>query len=282
MAPAASALNVLAAVPGVLGRLVLGAPRQVVRLFGATGAMWQLLVEAVYASTIGALRGPSMLRKQLFPMMTNVGVRSFPIVALVSLLTGAVLLLQTGDVMRQYGQLSQAPGLVALSMTRELGPLMTAIVVTARVGASNTAVLGSMNINEEIMALRSMAIDPIGFLVAPRMLSMLVMAPCLVTFSYVVGMLGGASVGLIKYGIDPNLYARVSYDYLKMGDLVGGLIKAVVFGMLVSIISCFYGLRAEGGPTGLGRNIMVSVVTCTVIIAFADAILTAFVSSYVL
>lgn len=272
----------LVLIPGGLGRVVLSAPRQSMRLLGATGAMWQLFVQTVYAATIGPFRGPSMLRRQLFPMMTNVGVRSFPIVALVSLLTGAVLLLQTGDVMRQYGQLGQSPGLVALSMTRELGPLMTAIVVTARVGASNTAVLGSMNINEEIMALRSMAIDPIGFLVAPRLLSMLVMAPCLVVFSYVVGMLGGGLVGLVKYGIDPAQYMRVSLDYLKMGDLTGGIIKAVVFGAIVSVISCFYGLRAEGGPTGLGRNIMVSVVTCTVVVAFADAILTAFVSSYVL
>lgn len=267
---------------GEIGRISLGVVPWAERCFGVTGGMWHLFVQAVYFSTIGPLRGESRLRAQLFPLMTNVGVRSLPIVSLVALLMGSILILQTGDVLQQYGQIDQAPGMVALSMTRELGPLMTAIVLIARVGASFTAVLGSMNINDEITALETMAINPIGYLVAPRILAMIVMAPCLVLFAYIVGMAGGWISAWALYDISTAFYIRQSFGFLSMADVLSGILKAVVFSLLISLISCYFGLTSKGGPTGLGRNIMVSVVTCLVVVVLADALLTALLINYFL
>ncbi len=282
MTTAAGAQGGWVGVAGSLGRVTLSLPRLAANMTGLIGALWLLFTQAVYFSTIAPLRGRSRLRKQLFPMMNNVGTRSLPIVALIAVLIGAILVLQTGDVMQDFGQIQEMPGLVALSMTRALGPLMTAIVLIARVCASYTAVLGSMNINDEITALRTMSIDPIGYLVAPRFISMIVMLPCLVVFAYVVGMSGGCLVSWGRYGIPIHAYVEKTFDYLAMADVLGGLLKSMVFAALISVISCHYGLTTSGGPVGLGRNIMVSVVTCLVIVVFADAVLTALLINYIL
>ena len=267
---------------GALGRPVVRAPALLVRLFGMTGALTNLAGASLYCATIGPFTGRGRIRKQLFPMMTNVGVRSLPIVSLVAVLTGAILVLQTGHTIEKFGQIQEVPGLVALSMTRALGPLMTAIVLISRVGASFTAVLGSMTINDEVVALRTMSIDPVSYLVAPRIVSIVVMTPALVVFSYLLGMVGGGVVASSVYDIGPHLYVQKTYAYLGLGDLLGGLLKAVVFGFLIGVVSCHFGLNTSGGPTGLGRNIMVSVVTSLVIIVFADAALTGLLVNYVL
>ncbi len=246
------------------------------------GNIWRMLLSSLYFATIGPLLGKSKLRRQLAPTLRNVGVRSFPIVALVNLLTGAIMVLQLGDVMERYGQIQEMPGAVALSMTRELGPLMTAVVMTARVGASFTAVLASMKINDEIMALETMAINPIGYLVSPRVLSMLVMVPCLTVLSYLIGMFGGAVIAYISYDISFSFYTTKTAEYLTMADLGAGLLKASAFSILISIVCCYFGFIAEGGPTGLGRYTMVAVVTSIVVVVVADAVLTGFTVNYML
>lgn len=244
--------------------------------------MWSLFIRTIYFSTIGPLTGKNKLAKRLFPMMSNVGVRSLPIVSLISALIGAILVLQTGDTLEQYGQISALPGMVALSMTLELGPLMTAIVLAARVGASFTAVLASMKINDEILALETMAIDPIGYLVAPRFVSMLVMVPCLTLFSYLIGMVGGAITAYGIYDLDTTTYIDQTVYLLTMRHIWGGLIKAFVFGVIISIVCCYHGLITEGGSMGLGRSTMVAVVSTLVLIMIADAILAAFLVNYIL
>ena len=267
---------------GEIGRRSLALPAQSVSMLGVIGQWWRLFTSSAYYCTVGPATGKSRLRQQLFPVMTSVGVRSAPIVCLVAILIGAILVLQTGKTVEQYGQTAEIPGFVALSMTRALGPLMTAIVLISRVGASYTAVIGSMNINEEITALRTMSINPIGYLVAPRILSMLIMTPALVMFAFLLGMVGGAAVAATVYQIGWEQYLQKTIEYLTMADLLSGLLKAAVFGLLIGIISCHYGMNATGGPTGLGRNIMVSVVTSLVVVVFADAILTAFTVNHVL
>jgi phospholipid/cholesterol/gamma-HCH transport system permease protein len=237
----------------------------IARLFAAT----------VWFATVGVLRGRARFGGQILPMMRNVGVRSLAVVVLITFLTGAILVLQTGDVLKKYGQLQQVPGMVALSIVRALGPLMTAIILTARVGASFTAVLGSMRINEEIMALEAMAIHPTAYLVAPRLLSMLVMVPCLSVFSYLVGMAGGWLVSWLVFDIDTESYVQTSILYLDMTGIVFGLVKSVVFAVLITMICCYYGLIAEGGPMGLGRNIMAAVVITIVMLVLAEAVLAA-------
>jgi len=266
------------AIAGSIGRLATSPLR---RLLEHTSGIVYLFVRTLEQSFVAPLAGRNRIAPQLFPTMSNVGARSLPIVFLVSFLIGAILVLQTGDVLKRYGQIQEVPGLVALSMTRELGPLMTAIVLTARVGASFTAVIASMKINDEILALESMAIDPIGYLVAPRFLGMIVMVPCLTVLAFVVGMAGGYLVAGAVYGIPGSVYVAKSIAYLTMSDVYTGLAKSLVFGVLVTLVCCYYGLISEGGPMGVGRNIMVAVVSSLVIVVVADMLLTALFVNYV-
>jgi phospholipid/cholesterol/gamma-HCH transport system permease protein len=234
----------------------------------------------LYFCTVGVFRGQTRMRKQLFGLMSNVGVKSVPIVALVSFLIGAILVVQTGQVMKTYGAIDKVPGLVALSITRSLGPLMTAIVLTARVGGSFTAVLASMRINDEIMALETMAIHPVGYLVAPRFIAMIVMVPCLTVFSYLVGMVGGWLVASGMYDISTTKYIAGTMEYLRLFELTRGLVKSVIFATLITQISCYFGFITEGGPMGLGRSTMVSVVTTLVLIILAEALADVFIVAH--
>ncbi len=248
-----------------------------------TGGVSRLLVQGLFYAVVAPFSGPRrLLRHQLMPLMSNVGARSFPIVSLVSFLMGAILVLQTGEPLRRFGQIQEVPGGVALALAREISPLMTAILMTARVGASFTAVLGSMKINEEIMALETMGIRVLTYLVAPRFTSMVVMVPCLTVLSYLLGMTGGAVVARAAYGIPYELYIDKTILYLSMTDLTTGLVKSGLFGLLITAICCYYGLATEGGSVGLGRNIMIAVVTSLVAIIMVDALATGWINNYIL
>ena len=268
-----------------LGWLGRGAARPKNGLFGAVrhiSGVWYLFRLTVYYSFVAPFVGRNPLRKQLFPMLSNVGVRSFPIVFMVSYLIGAILVIQTGPPLREFGQTALIPQMVALSMCREFGPVMTAIMLTARVGASYTAVLASMKINDEVMALETMAIHPVGYLVAPRFLAMLIMTPCLVVFSYLIGMCGGSMVAYALYDIGVQSYFQGTIDSIGMADVWAGLIKAVVFSVIISMVCCYYGFITEGGPIALGRNVTFAVVNSLVVVILSDAVLGAFFIGYLL
>lgn len=257
-----------------LGAFGLGVVARLMALFEAVGGVTLLFASTVRFLTQGVWQGRTKIRRQLFPLMANVGVRSFPIIALISFLMGAILVLNTGDILAAYGQKNQLPVMVTLSMAREMGPLMTAILLTARVGASYTAVLASMKINEEVMALETMGIHPHAYLVAPRLMSMAVMTPLLTVWANVIGALGGCVVAVGLFGLTPRFYFNSSLETLAATELFCGLIKAFFFSLIISMVCCHYGLRTEGGPMGLGRNTMIAVVTSIVAVIVADTLLT--------
>ncbi len=268
---------------GAIGRRLQNLTTTLAISVRRTGGVSQLLAQGLWYALTSPFNTPRRVRRrQLFPLLRSVGVRSFPIVSLVSFLMGAILVLQTGEPLRQLGQIQEVPGAVALALSREISPLMTAILMTARVGASFTAVLGSMKINEEILALETMGIRVVSYLVAPRFICMLVMVPCLTVFSYVMGMTGGAAVAKAVYGLPYELYVSKTILYLTMTDLTSGLVKAAIFGLLITAICCYFGLETEGGSVGLGRYIMVAVVTTIVAVIIADAIATGWINNYVL
>src|ERR1041385_5615856 len=200
--------------------------RTLTHFFSHAGGMWILFRRTLYWVFIGPFRERTEYRRHVFPLMEAIGNKSFGIVALVAFLIGVILVIQTGYILEKYGQVRQVAGLVAVTMTRELGPLMTAIVLVARVGAAFTAGLGTMQISEEVMALRTMSIDPVGYLVAPRMIAILVMLPCLTIFANVVGMAGGCAMGL-TFGLDPWAYIDDSISFLQLQDLFSGVAKSV-------------------------------------------------------
>jgi phospholipid/cholesterol/gamma-HCH transport system permease protein len=246
--------------------------------FENTGGMYLLLRQTLYWTFLAPFREKTEHRRHAFPLMEAIGNKSFGIVALVAFLIGVILVIQTGYILERYGQVRQVSGLVAVTMTRELGPLMTAIVLVARVGAAFTAGIGTMQISDEVLALRTMSINPVGYLVAPRMIAILIMLPCLTIFANIVGMAGGCAMGL-TFGIDPWAYIADSTNFLQMQDLISGVAKSVLFAVVICIVSCYMAFKVEGGPEGLARNTMVSVVTQLVLLIVVDGFVAAFLNA---
>jgi len=262
----------------MLGKPLSGVTQTLRVFLENAGGMIELLFDSLYWTFVAPFRRKTEHRRLTFPMMEAIGNKSFGIVALVAFLIGVILVIQTGYILERYGQVRQVSGLVAVTMTRELGPLMTAIVLVARVGASFTAGLGTMQISDEVLALRTMSINPVGYLVAPRFIAILVMLPCLTIFANVVGIGGGCAMGL-SFGLDPYVYIDDSVKFLQLQDLVSGVAKSVLFAVVICIVSCHMAFRVEGGPEGLARNTMVSVVTQLVLLIVVDGIVAAFIQA---
>ena len=213
---------------------------------------------------------------ELTRQMNRVGVQSFAIVSLITFLIGVILCLQSAYVVEPFGQIEAVPGAVAVSLTREIGPLLVAVVVTGRVGAAFTAELGAQKVSDEIMALECMAINPIGFLIAPRFLAMMIMLPVLTIYGNAMGMAGGFMMGVTRYGLDSGLYIENTFEFLKNRDILSGILKSMVFAFFISMIGCYKGFTVKGGSTGVGKATMESVVTSLVLIIVSDAVFTAF------
>ncbi len=243
------------------------------------GGMVELLLDTLYWTFVAPFREKTEHRRLTFPLMEAIGNKSFGIVALVAFLIGVILVIQTGYILERYGQVRQVSGLVAVTMTRELGPLMTAIVLVARVGASFTAGLGTMQISDEVLALRTMSINPVGYLVAPRFIAILIMLPCLTIFANVVGIGGGCAMGL-TFGLDPYVYIDDSISFLQLQDLYSGVAKSALFAVVICIVSCHMAFKVEGGPEGLARNTMLSVVTQLVLLISVDGFVAACIQAF--
>ena len=202
------------------------------------------------------------------------GVMSFPVVALVGIFAGAVLALQAGITLRPYGIEAQIGAIVAASMCREMGPIMTALILAGRVGSAMAAEIGTMRVSEEIDALEAMSIDPVRFLVMPRGVAMTIMAPVLTVFANLIGIMGGAVVGYYQIGVSYQKYFHVAYDSLVLVDINSGLIKAMVFGALIAVVGCGRGFRAQASAEGVGKATKDSVVISFILILVFNYLIT--------
>lgn len=229
----------------------------------------------LFVRTIAWIPVPPIKRRQIAAQMKKVGVDSFPIVFLTSLFTGIVLALQSAYQMQKLQAEMYIAALVALSMIRELGPVLTALVVAGRVGASITAELGTMRVTEQIDALETMATSPIKYLVVPRFLALLVMLPLLTVYADFVGMIGGYIIGVGWLEVSSSMYMKVTWESLVYKDVFTGLAKAVVFAMIICVIACHEGMNTEGGAEGVGKSTTLSVVTSFILIIAADCLITA-------
>jgi len=231
--------------------------------------------EFLYWSFVAPLAHQRGLRRHaLVEQMIFMGNESVPIILLVAASVGAVLALQAAYQLRQFGAVLYTGSLVSVSMARELAPIITAIVIAGRVGASVTAELGTMKVQEEVDALNTMGIPPIPFLVVPRIVAIAIVLPCLTVMSDVIGIFGGFLVGTSGLGIHPSLYLDKSFNALIPKDIVTGLVKSLVFAVLVGIISTYKGLSVEGGAEGVGRATTQSVVLSIISIILFDCLLT--------
>ena len=208
--------------------------------------------------------------------MNRIGVTSLPLVFLTALFTGMVLSLQSAYQLRLFAAEQFTSDLVALSITRELGPVLTAMVVAGRVGASIAAEIGTMKVTEQIDALRALATDPVRYLVVPRLVAGFFMLFFLTIYADCIGMLGGYFVSVFKLGISSHQYIKRSIDILMIKDIMTGLVKAFIFGVVISIVGCYFGFQTEGGAEGVGRSTTMAVVAALILIIALDCFFTAF------
>ena len=206
--------------------------------------------------------------------MVRVGVRSIPIILLVQVFIGIILTLQMAPTLESYGQLESVANIVGIAMFRELGPLLSAIVLSGFAGASIAAELGTMVEGEEIKALRAHGLNPIRFLVVPRLLATIVMLTGLAVVADVVGVIGGLGTSWLVLGIGPEVYLENTRQALAYKDFLTGLIKAGVFGMLIAMIACHEGLSVHGGAEGVGRATTGTVVKSIVALIATDCVFT--------
>jgi len=200
------------------------------------------------------------------------GVDSVPLVALVSFFLGLTMALLTGYQLQRFGTERLIPGLVSIAFTRELGPLITGIMLAARIGAAFTAELGTMQVSEEVEAIEAMGIGPLRFLVAPRMLALFFLMPCLSTISNISAILATSLISKAYFSIAFPYFLDLVRDALLIRDLVTGVMKSFLFGLLIAAIACYRGLTVKGGAAGVGTATTSSVVTAITVVIGVDTL----------
>jgi phospholipid/cholesterol/gamma-HCH transport system permease protein len=250
-----------------IGSVVLGTARSISEVLA-------LLFDTVFWLIVGPVKNKFVKREGIFYQMVFAGNGSLLIAIFVSFFTGIVIAMQSAYQLSRFGANIYVAPMVAVSLARELGPVLTALVVTGRVGAAIAAELGTMKVSEQIEALETMALNPIRFLVIPRFLALLIMLPCLTIIADISGIFGGFLVGIFSLKLDPYRYITFSFKYMAWKDVYTGLIKSVAFAMIISMIGCYTGLKTKGGAEGVGKATTLSVVTSFILIILFDCILT--------
>ncbi|MBM3834460.1 MAG: ABC transporter permease [Verrucomicrobia bacterium] len=228
--------------------------------------------------TLMALPQTLQHRRKVIDQLFEIGAASLLMACILSLFIGGVIALQSGPVLAERGLSSYIGGLVGLSMCKELAPVMMAVLIAGRIGSAMAAEIGSMRVYQEIDALRTMNIDPIRYLVLPRLVAISVSLPVLVVFSILVGWFGGAIVSMTNQQIAVPLQSYFSNlsEMVELDDVANGLIKSFVFAVVIGIVSCHQGLQTIGGPRGIGRSVTKAVVNSIVLILILDYFVTRF------
>jgi phospholipid/cholesterol/gamma-HCH transport system permease protein len=239
------------------------------------GSLALLGVRAAYFTLVAPFQGKPLRVERVTSQAMDVGVSALPILSLITFFIGLILALQAAYELRRFGAMSAVATAVAVSMSRELGPLITAIVVIGRSGSAFAAEIGTMKVTEEIDALETMAISPIRFLIAPKFLAMVVMQPCLTIWANTMGVLGGSLFGVAQADFTFVRYVHASIDSLLLRDITTGLVKSVMFGITITAVGCFEGLSTGSGAEQVGRSTTRSVVMSIFLVVLVDLFFTA-------
>jgi len=239
------------------------------------GALTSLGGRAAYFTFIAPFKGKQLRLQRAVSQAMQTGVRALPILSLITFFIGLILALQSAYELRKFGAMNFVASAVAISMTRELGPLITAIVVIGRSGSAFAAEIGTMKVTEEIDALETMAIDPIHFLVTPKFIAMIVMLPCLTIWANFMGVLGGSLFGVTKADFTFGNYIHSSLDALFLRDIMTGLVKSVMFGVTITAVGCHEGLSTGAGAEQVGRSTTRAVVVSIFLVILVDLVFTA-------
>src|SRR5256714_973268 len=237
----------------------------------ATRAVLELQETTLLAARAarGLFKRPSYIPETI-TQMDAIGVGSLTIIILTGFFTGGVLTIQTFPTLRFYGAQEQTGYLVALSLVRELGPVLTALMVAGRVGSAIAAELGSMTVSQQIDAMRALGTDPARKLVAPRLIALVVTLPLLTVVADVIGIVGGGAVSTGLYGMPMDSFFASVRHGITTDDIIGGMIKPVVFALIIGSVACNKGLSTEGGTVGVGRSTTSAVVTSSILVIVAD------------
>ena len=252
--------------PGILQNL----SEKIAGVLFATGSIFLLGVRGI----LGVLK-PAFLFRNFLEQLLRIGADSTAVVIVTAFFTGMVLALQAWIGFRKFNAESLVGSVVTLSMTRELCPVITSLMVTGRSGSAMAAELGSMRVTEQIDALESLAVNPVDYLVTPRFYASLVALPLLTALADFVGIGGGYFVAVYLLGLSPHIYFQEIRHYVELHDFVSGIVKAVFFGGILSIWACRTGFIASGGAAGVGRAVTRAVVSASMSILIVDYFLTA-------
>lgn len=253
----------MAAFLAYVGRNTLGVLQYI-------GGMAELSRETLYWTLIAPVRGKGLRFRASIHQMVLTGVNAIPIVSLISLFVGLIIAFQTAYELRKYGGTVYVVNLVAVSMTRQLGPLMTAVIVAGRSASSFAAELGTMVVGEEVDALETMGLNRVKFLVVPKALALILMMPCLTLVADTMGVVGGSVFTTFELSMPLTYYWVRALDALLLKDILSGLIKSVVFGLIITAVGCYEGFSVRGGAEGVGLATTSSVVTSITMIITAD------------
>jgi phospholipid/cholesterol/gamma-HCH transport system permease protein len=229
----------------------------------------QEITNLIATAFIGLFSRPRYLGETV-KQMDMIGVGSLPIVLLTGFFTGGVLILQTFPTLQYYGGQSEAGRAISTSLIRELGPVLSALMVSGRIGSAISAELGSMVVSQQIDAMRALGTDPTRKLVAPRTIALIFMLPLLTVAADIFGIIGGGIVAGYLFGQDYNVFITSVRNGITIEDIIGGVIKPLVFGLIIGIISCYKGLSTTGGTVGVGRSTTSAVVVASVVVIIAD------------
>lgn len=227
-----------------------------------------------FARTLAAMLRPPFYPREFAHALLTIGYFSLPVVGLTAIFTGAALALQIYAGGSRFEAEAVVPSIVAIGMTRELGPVLGGLMVAARVASSIAAEIGTMKVTEQIDALVTLSTDPIRYLTVPRVLAATLSVPVLVAVGDSIGIFGGYLVGTGRLGFNPATYVQNTVDFLEFWDIASGLVKGAVFGFLVALIGCFYGMNSGRGAQGVGRATKSAVVAASVAILAANYLLT--------
>ena len=217
---------------------------------------------------------PPHYESDILLQMDIIGVGSLPIVILIGFFTGVVITMQMSRALAQYGAVDQVGPIVAITLVRELGPVLTAVLVAGRNASGIASELGSMKVTEQIDAMRALGTDPIQKLVTPRMIATAVMLPLLTIVADFVGLIGGYVIARLSIGLSTSQYWTSAYRALEYNDITQGLLKPFVFAFIIALVGCFYGLRTTGGTQGVGHATTQAVVVASVWIFVVTSLLT--------
>ncbi len=258
---------------GKLGRAAIGFLKEVSNFYF-------LMSDILYWTIVAPFRGKKIRMKSAAYQIIRVGIRAIPIICLVLFLVGMILAVAMSPLLVRFGVPSLIANIIAVSITREIGALLTALVMSGFAGASIAAEIGTMNVSEELMALETSALNPVYFLIVPRVLATAIALPCLVIIADIAGITGGLLTSKLLLNVSPALYLQLTFEAIEIRILVYSIIKSFTFGVIIASLACYYGIKVRGGAEGVGKETTNSVVFSMIFIILANLVFSMFYNIY--